>query len=303
MQSSERARRGPESSLATKIILLVFVSTFMSAATVSWISIEEVRRQLWRQIDQDYPAVLQRGEQQVMRWLAEGRRATTELAAPDGRPDALLGPARRAGTSGGPPERPDALRAAGRAAIARPLPRARGLRPAGRRRHAAALGRVVRASRRRRSARRWRSFPLRSRRADPPRRGCPARDHRAHRRRQGSSCRVSGRALPPGRRARSARERASRRDDADPSARPRRPRPGARRPPGRPASGAAATLGGLSFDEVRQYVDCLDEQGDRERPLHRCAGLQPRRRIVATTTTSLRWWPCSSACSSSTWAW
>ncbi len=90
MQSSERARRGPESSLATKIVLLVFLSTFVSAATVSWISIEEVRRQLWRQIDQDYPAVLQRGEQQVLRWLAEGRRATTELAAPDGRPEALL---------------------------------------------------------------------------------------------------------------------------------------------------------------------------------------------------------------------
>jgi len=79
-QPLERTRPLPESSLATKIILLVFLSTFVSAAVVSWISIETARRQLWAQIHQDYPTVLERSGQHLLRWLSEGRELTADLA-------------------------------------------------------------------------------------------------------------------------------------------------------------------------------------------------------------------------------
>ncbi len=80
METSALARRDPESSVATKIILLVFLSTFVSAASVSWISIETARRQLWAQIQEGYPAVLERGGQRLLRVLAAGRRQTADLA-------------------------------------------------------------------------------------------------------------------------------------------------------------------------------------------------------------------------------
>lgn len=80
METSALARRDPESSVATKIILLVFLSTFVSAASVSWISIETARRQLWAQIQDSYPAVLERGGQRLLRVLAAGRRQTADLA-------------------------------------------------------------------------------------------------------------------------------------------------------------------------------------------------------------------------------
>jgi diguanylate cyclase (GGDEF)-like protein len=79
-QPVDRTRPVPESSLATKIILLVFLSTFVSAAAVSWISIETARRRLWAQIHQEYPAVLERSGQHLLRWLSDGRGLTADLA-------------------------------------------------------------------------------------------------------------------------------------------------------------------------------------------------------------------------------
>jgi diguanylate cyclase (GGDEF)-like protein len=76
----ELTRQEPESSLATKIILLVFVATFMSAAAVSWISIETARRQLWSQIHRTYPAMLERSGQHLLRQLAAGRAVVAGLA-------------------------------------------------------------------------------------------------------------------------------------------------------------------------------------------------------------------------------
>ncbi len=77
---SELTRQEPESSLATKIILLVFVATFVSAAAVSWISIETARRQLWSQIHRTYPAMLERSGQHLLRQLAAGRAVVAGLA-------------------------------------------------------------------------------------------------------------------------------------------------------------------------------------------------------------------------------
>ena len=83
MDTREPTRPEPESSVATKIILLVFLSTFVSAAAVSWISIETARGQLWSEIRQGYPAMAERSGQRLLRWLAEGRSLTADLA---GRP-------------------------------------------------------------------------------------------------------------------------------------------------------------------------------------------------------------------------
>lgn len=91
-------RREPESSLATKIILLVFVATFVSAALVSWISIEMARRQLWSQVRASFPALLERSGQHVLRRLAEGRSLTADLASRPASRDTLLALARDAGT-------------------------------------------------------------------------------------------------------------------------------------------------------------------------------------------------------------
>lgn len=80
MEISDQALAEPESSVATQIILLVFLATFASAAAVSWISIETARRQLWVQIHETYPATAEQAGQRLLRWLAEGRRLTADLA-------------------------------------------------------------------------------------------------------------------------------------------------------------------------------------------------------------------------------
>ncbi len=90
MKSSELAHQEPESSLATTIILLVFVSTFVTAVAVSWISIETVRRQLWAQIEERLAHALDRTSQRLLRGLGEGRALTADLARRPVSRDSLL---------------------------------------------------------------------------------------------------------------------------------------------------------------------------------------------------------------------
>jgi diguanylate cyclase (GGDEF)-like protein len=66
-------RRQPLNSLSTKIIFFVFLSTFLTALAVSWISIESTYRFLRRRIDQSFPAVLDRSAARLDAWLAERR--------------------------------------------------------------------------------------------------------------------------------------------------------------------------------------------------------------------------------------
>jgi len=81
------ARRQPVNSLATKIIFFVFLSTFLTAFVVSWISIESTHRYLQQAIDQRFPALLQRSTSRVEAWLStvqsdmEGRAGTPGLRA------------------------------------------------------------------------------------------------------------------------------------------------------------------------------------------------------------------------------
>jgi len=86
MERPDHLRREPASSLATHLILLVFLATFVSAAAVSWISIETARHQLWRHIRSELPAQLDRAGDALRDWLVTGRVATSRLlAGPRGR--------------------------------------------------------------------------------------------------------------------------------------------------------------------------------------------------------------------------
>lgn len=114
------ARRQPLNSLATKIIFFVFLSTFLTAFTVSWISIESTHRFLREAIDQRYPALLQRSAARVEGWLStaktdvEARAATPALRA-------IVGSLRSGGES------PEARKALEVAASGHALPTLRGL--------------------------------------------------------------------------------------------------------------------------------------------------------------------------------
>jgi diguanylate cyclase (GGDEF)-like protein len=61
--------RSPLSSLATKIILFVFVSTCATALVVSWISIRATHSHLRNSLEQRYPAALERTAARLDEWL------------------------------------------------------------------------------------------------------------------------------------------------------------------------------------------------------------------------------------------
>jgi diguanylate cyclase (GGDEF)-like protein len=69
-------------SLATKIILFVFASTFVTALAVSWTSIQATYQHLVQEIHEQYPTALERAATRVGAWL-EQRGGVPE--APDAR--------------------------------------------------------------------------------------------------------------------------------------------------------------------------------------------------------------------------
>lgn len=71
-------RRQPLNSLATKIIFVVFLSTFLTALLVSWISVHSTYTFLRKRLDRDFPAVLEASAERTRSWLREG---THDLAA------------------------------------------------------------------------------------------------------------------------------------------------------------------------------------------------------------------------------
>jgi diguanylate cyclase (GGDEF)-like protein len=73
-------RKHPLSSLATKIIFVVFLATFLTAVVVSWISVHSTYGFLRGQIDQEFPALLARTAQRIERWLGEGCAELERLA-------------------------------------------------------------------------------------------------------------------------------------------------------------------------------------------------------------------------------
>jgi len=61
----------PAMSLATKLVLFVFLTTFGTAMLVSWISIEATHTHLTQVIDQSYPAALERAVERLEERLAQ----------------------------------------------------------------------------------------------------------------------------------------------------------------------------------------------------------------------------------------
>jgi diguanylate cyclase (GGDEF)-like protein len=68
-------------SLATKLILFVFVSTFVTALVVSWVSIQSTYDSLRGTIDRLYPAELAHAERQMVSWLEASDGELNALAA------------------------------------------------------------------------------------------------------------------------------------------------------------------------------------------------------------------------------
>lgn len=74
-------RQPPLSSVATKIIAVVFGATFLTALAVSWISVHSTYTFLRRQVDRSYPALLTGTGDRLGAWLAQGRDALAARAA------------------------------------------------------------------------------------------------------------------------------------------------------------------------------------------------------------------------------
>jgi diguanylate cyclase (GGDEF)-like protein len=79
-ETHRRRHRRPLDSLATKIILFVFVSTLATALVVSGISIQSTHAYLSDMVDRQYPAFAIRARDQVRAWIATGASELRELA-------------------------------------------------------------------------------------------------------------------------------------------------------------------------------------------------------------------------------
>jgi diguanylate cyclase (GGDEF)-like protein len=73
-------QRQPLNSLATKIILFVFVSTFVTAVAVSWASIQSTHDSLLGAINRLYPLALEHSARRLTPWLAAARLEVEDLA-------------------------------------------------------------------------------------------------------------------------------------------------------------------------------------------------------------------------------
>ena len=73
-------RRQPINSLATKIILFVFVSTFATALVVSWVSIQSTHGYLSSRLDRQFPASLSRSRDEISAWFAQNLGDLRDLA-------------------------------------------------------------------------------------------------------------------------------------------------------------------------------------------------------------------------------
>ena len=84
-------RPAPWSGLASKLILFVFASTFITATIVSWISIQSASSSLRSIIDRLYPLSLDHAAQRIEPWVCEVR-LHLEYAARQRTPGAALAP-------------------------------------------------------------------------------------------------------------------------------------------------------------------------------------------------------------------
>ncbi|MCH8891053.1 MAG: sensor domain-containing diguanylate cyclase, partial [Myxococcales bacterium] len=69
-------------SLVTKIVLMVFVGSFASAALLSWASIKPAQESLARSIEERYLGAAQRATESTAAWLSAGREELLRLTSP-----------------------------------------------------------------------------------------------------------------------------------------------------------------------------------------------------------------------------
>ncbi len=69
-------------SLVTKIVLMVFLGSFASAALVSWASIKPARESLTRSIEERYLGAAQHATESASAWLSAGREELARLTSP-----------------------------------------------------------------------------------------------------------------------------------------------------------------------------------------------------------------------------
>jgi diguanylate cyclase (GGDEF)-like protein len=79
--SNPLLRKQPFSSLATKIIFLVLLSTLLTVLVVSWLSVHSTYGLLRGQIERSFPCLLSATAQRIVNWLGEGRYELERLAA------------------------------------------------------------------------------------------------------------------------------------------------------------------------------------------------------------------------------
>jgi len=79
-ENHRRLHRQPIESLATQIILFVFLSTFVTALVVSWISIQSTNAYLSGMVDQQFPASLSGARDPMRSWIEAGANQLRDLA-------------------------------------------------------------------------------------------------------------------------------------------------------------------------------------------------------------------------------
>jgi diguanylate cyclase (GGDEF)-like protein len=80
LEAHKRLHRQPLDSLAAKIILFVFVSTFATALALSWISIQTTNAYLTAMVDQQLPVKASRVRDPVRGWIEAGAGQLRDLA-------------------------------------------------------------------------------------------------------------------------------------------------------------------------------------------------------------------------------
>jgi len=79
--ANPRLRKQPLNSLATKIIFVVFLSTFLTALVVSWVSVRSTYGFLRGHIDRDFPSLLASTSHRIVNWFDEGGSELERLAS------------------------------------------------------------------------------------------------------------------------------------------------------------------------------------------------------------------------------
>jgi diguanylate cyclase (GGDEF)-like protein len=78
--------RQPLNSISTRIIFFVFLSTFLTALVVSWISIHTIHQHLRQGVEAHFPAVLDRRIERIDAWLVRASSQLEEIAQESGLP-------------------------------------------------------------------------------------------------------------------------------------------------------------------------------------------------------------------------